>query len=55
VLLGELLVGADDLVEVRVHELGGEVHVVERLWDWWRDDVPDAYDLVQPGGVRFWS
>jgi hypothetical protein len=36
-------------VEVRVHELGGEVHVVERLRDWWRDDVPDAYDLVQPG------
>jgi hypothetical protein len=45
VLLRELLVGADDVVEVRVHELRADVHVVERLRDRRRDHVPDAYDL----------
>jgi hypothetical protein len=46
VLLRELLVGADDVVEVRVHELRGHVHVVERLRDRRRDHVPDANDLL---------
>ena len=46
VLLRELLVGADDVVEVRVHELRADVHVVERLRDRRRDHVPDANDLL---------
>jgi hypothetical protein len=45
VLLRQLLPGADDLVEVRLHELHADVHVVERPRDRRRDHVPDADDL----------
>jgi hypothetical protein len=45
VLLGEFLVGADDVVEVRVHELGRDVDVVEGLRDRRRDHVSEANDL----------
>jgi hypothetical protein len=45
VFFGEFLVGADDVVEVRVHELGGDVHIVEGLWDGRRDDISEANNL----------
>ncbi|KAM0859882.1 hypothetical protein ACQ4PT_046899 [Festuca glaucescens] len=45
VLLGEFLVRADDVVEVRVHELQRDVHVVEGLRDRRRDHVPEGDDV----------
>uniref|UniRef100_A0A8R7U8I8 Secreted protein n=1 Tax=Triticum urartu TaxID=4572 RepID=A0A8R7U8I8_TRIUA len=45
VFFREFLVGADDVVEVRVHELSGDVDVVEGLRDRRRDHISEAYYL----------
>jgi len=46
VFFREFLVGADDVVEVRVHELSGDVDVVEGLRDRRRDHISEAYNVL---------
>lgn len=41
----EVLLGVDDAVEVRFHEIRHDVDILELLCGRWDQDVHDAYDL----------
>ena len=41
----EVLLGVDDAVQVRFHEIRNDVDILELLWGRWDQDVHDAYDL----------
>lgn len=42
----EFLLGVDDAVQIRFHEIGYDVYVFELLRRRRNEDIHDAYDLV---------